>query len=270
MSSLLGFGGGGGGASAGYGDPVADLTELAAVETDGLPDGSMVYVNSVDDIYTLETTGSYTDDGHTVIAGADGGYWIARYEGRWDDIQGDISQGAGQATSLSYDTFRNTPWRQYCMRHDQNPEMHFVYQMDHSWRYDLPVFPHLHTMPLANPASAQDVYFEYYYVWSRPEDSANPVPALSGWTAGTKTLTVNPGDVYEQKIVALGEVTPPTWVRESSLFILYIKRAGTNGNDTYTTNKGFGSVVQANLALLSADVHYRKDKVGTTIQYPGA
>jgi len=47
MSGLLGFGGGGG-ASAAYGEPVADLTELAALATDGLPDGSMIYVNSVE------------------------------------------------------------------------------------------------------------------------------------------------------------------------------------------------------------------------------
>lgn len=265
MSSLLGSGGGSG---AGYAQPVADLTALAALATDGLPDGSLVYVNSVDDIYTLETTGSYTDDGHTVIDGLDGGAWIARYEGRWDDQQGDISQGAGQAASLSYDTFRNTPWRVYCMRHDINPEMHFVYQMDHSWRYDLPVFPHLHVLPLADPASSEDAYFEYSYVWTRPNYASNPIPVLSGWTSSTLTITVDPGDVFVQKIVSLGEVTPPSWARESSVFILYIKRAGTNGNDTYDTNKGFGSVAAANLGLLSADIHFRKDKVGTITQFP--
>lgn len=254
------------GTSTGLVAPVPTLTALGLLPTTNLVDGAMVYVNNVDDIYYLERGSSPTPDGYDVIAGLNGGYWVSRFQGRWNDQQGDVSQGVGGGV-LTYDPLRDTPWRLFCMRHDQDDELSFRFQIDHTWRWDLPVVPHLHILPLADPVAPQVAYFDAYYVWSRPEYAAQPVPAFSGWTWVKIPVTINPGEVYQQKLVSIGSVTPPAWVRESSILLLFIRRLGTNPLDTYTTGKDHG-LASANVGLLSADVHFRKNKIGTLAEIP--
>jgi len=87
--------------------PQADLAALGTLGTAALPDGVMVYVSSVQDIYTLDKAGSHTPDGLTVIAGATGGYWLSRQQGRWEDVQGNVSEGVAGA-ALTYEAFRDT------------------------------------------------------------------------------------------------------------------------------------------------------------------
>ena len=248
-------------ASTGLVAPVPTLTALGLLPTTDLVDGTMAYVNNVDDIYYLERGGSPTPDGYDVVAGFNDGYWVSRFQGRWNDQQGDISQGVGNA-ALTYEAFRDTPWKLYCARHDQNDELNFRFQIDHTWRYDLPVVPHLHILPLADPVAPQVAYFDAYYAWSRPEYAAQAVPAVSGWTWVKIPVTIDPGDVYKQKFVSLGTVAPPSWVRESSILLVFVRRLGTSPSDTYTTGKDHG-LASANIGLLSADVHFRRNKTGT-------
>jgi len=255
------------GTGAGYfSSAVSTLAALPYVETANLQDGAIIYVNDVDDIYTLELIDSLTPDGVTVISALRGGYWVSRTEGRWDDQQGDISEGDG-GLALTYEEFRDTPWKIFCMRHDQNDELHFRFQFSHTWKYNTAVVPHLHILPLADPAETQVAYFDAYYTWSRPEYSAEPVPAIADWTWIKIPVSITTGEVYAQKIVSLGSVTPPSWARGSTILLLFIRRLGTDGNDTYTTGKDHG-LAQANIGLLSADIHYRKTSVGSLVEFP--
>lgn len=251
----------------GFVAPIDTLLNLAALAAAGLPDGTEIYVNEVEDIYVLEKAGTHAADGVTVIAATGGGYWVARMNGRWDDMQGSIGQGGG-ASALTIEAFRDTPFLMWFMRHDQNDALNFVYQFSHSWDYATAVVPHLHVLPMADPAVAQVARFDGYYVWTRPNYAAAPLPALTGWTAfGPIDVTINPGDIYVQKIVSLGSVTPPDWVRESSSLLVWFRRAGTDPGDTYTTSKT-GGTQAANLGILSTDVHYRKNKIGSEAQIP--
>jgi hypothetical protein len=255
------------GAGTGFVAPIDTLVNLAALSAGALPDGTLIYVNEVEDTYVLEKAGAHTVDGVTVLAATGGGYWVARMHGRWDDMQGSIGQGAGSA-ALTVEVFRDTPFLMWFMRHDQNDALNFVYQFSHAWDYLTAVHPHLHVLPVADPVATQVARFDGYYVWTRPDYAGAPLPALSGWTAfGPIDVPINPGDIYVQKIIPLGSVTPPAWVRESSSLLIWFRRFGTDAGDTYNTNK-VGGTPAANLGILSTDVHYRKNKIGTEAEIP--
>lgn len=249
--------------------PFENLSTLALTSIIDLPPGTMAYVKSVDDVYYLKKgITSYILDEYNVINTPEAdGYWISRMEGRWDDLQGDISQGVGN-TALTYDPFSDTPWYFYCMRHDQNDALSFRYQLPHRWKHGTSIFPHLHMLPLADPASTEHVFFDGYYTWSQNDYFITPVPDLSGWTRFTLSVPINPGDINVQKYVDFGEVIPPSWAIESTIFLFYVRRSGTTTADSYTTSKPGGGTAQANLGLLSADIHFRTDKNGSLLQIP--
>jgi hypothetical protein len=80
------------------------------------------------------------------------------------------------------------------------------------------------------------------------------------------SASVDPGDVYKEYIIGIGDIDPPAWQNLTSAHLLvYMRRPGlssTDPEDTYHTNKSPGTA-QANVGLLHADVHYRVDKPGT-------
>jgi hypothetical protein len=174
----------------------------------------------------------------------------------WDDLQGDISQGTAN-TVLTYEAYRDTPFKCYFWRHDQNDELNFVYQMPHSWNNGT-VIPHLHVVPMSNGAG--NFVVDGYYVWAPLDGYVN---ALSSWTAISPiTTAIAASDQYKQRLINLGNLTPPTniSVMTSAILLIYLKRNVTL--DTYETGKT-GGTASANIALLSADLHYQKNKLGT-------
>jgi hypothetical protein len=141
------------------------------------------------------------------------------------------------------------------------------FQLPHTWRYGTEVVPHMHILPLANPVSPQNVYFDGYYAWTEADDPGNPVPALSGWTRFTQHFTIDPGNIHVQRYVDFGPIAPPAWAKESAILLIYIRRSGTSPADTYTTSK-VGGTATANLGLLYVDVHYRVNKIGSLPEKP--
>lgn len=152
----------------------------------------------------------------------------------------------------------------YFFRYDQDDTLSMRFQFSHKWRPGTTVYPHMHVVPMSNPASTQEVYFDGYYAWS---DGTNAIPAFASWTRFTKFLPINPGDAFIEKYVDFGAVTPPATAKESAILLIQVRRAGTTAADSYTTNKTPGTT-QANLGLLSLDVHYRANKMGTLPQIP--
>lgn len=253
--------------SMGYIPPIDTLIGLAALPASQLPDGTQIYVNSVEDIYVLDKAASHSVDGATVLAATGGGYWIARLYGRWDDQQGSIMEGAGSA-ALTTEAFRDTAFLMTFMRHDQLDALNYVYQFPHRWDYTTVVTPHLHVLPCADPPTPLVARFNGYFAWSRVDYAAAPLPALSGWTQfGPVDLTVNPGDLFVHKIVKFGAFSPPAWARESTCLLIWFRRNGTDPADTFNTSKT-GGTQQANLGLLSSDAHFRVHKNGTEAEYP--
>lgn len=243
---------------------VADLVALAALDTTGYPAGTRCFVVSVNDTYTL-TAGVYVADGLGVITAAGTAwYWIADLVGRWDDLQGDISQGTG-AAALTYEAYRDTPFMMYFFRHNQNDSLSLRFQFPHGVDKTAPVVPHLHVIPMSAPGAAQDVRIVGQYAWA----PFNVVcPANVGWTAfGPLLVPYAAADQFKEVYIDLATVAVPAGFRGSDILFVYVQRNGTNPGDTYATGK-VGGTAAANLALASLDVHYRKATQGSVTVVP--
>lgn len=179
----------------------------------------------------------------------------------WNDLQGTISQGVGNS-DLTYEAYRDTTFKLYFMRHNQADELNFVYQMAHEWDPDTAVRPHIHIIPMANPAARQTISLTVRYAWSRVGQA---LPAVSGWTTAQANFDVDPGMVYQEHILSLGLISPPSDAVESSILMLQVVR--NLAADSYETNKDHGTP-SANVAVLSCDLHYRIAKFGTTTEFP--
>lgn len=183
--------------------------------------------------------------------------------GGWDDVQGPIGQ-AGGATALTFEAFDITNYQTYFMRHDQNDTLYLEYQMPHSWSRTA-VRPHLHFVPMVSPVANQDIYFEGEYAWMQ----ANAVVPVAPWIAFNATFTVTPTMGMTNRVISLAIVQPPANAHESDILLMWVRRSGLNVLDTYTTAKLNGQPA-ANVAVISLDCHFQKDKSGTIIEFPGA
>lgn len=247
-----------------YGLTVAEVNDLSALTTldvSGWDTGTRRYVNSIGDTYQLVTSGIDTPDGVAVVSATPSGLWYSQEEGRWDDVQGDISQGVGSA-ALTYEAFRDTGFLFYHFQHNQDDKLNMRFQLPHRCDTYRPINLHIHMIPLADPASPEVIKFTGAYAWAYPTFTT---PAVSSWTSILATHTVNAGDVNKAVILHLATITPPAG-KELAVLLVYVSRVGTDIADTYTTSKAYGTS-QANLGLLSLDVHYRINKTGTSIEY---
>lgn len=252
---------------------VADLTALAALDTSMLPDGTITYVIAEDNIWALQRASVDVPDGVDVIAAAGGvGNWISQLEGRWDDIVMEPAIGNAVA-ALTVEAYLDTPLRCGFFRYDQDDSLHFRFQMPHKWDYTQRIRPHIHVVPMGDPLVTEYVRFTGYYAWTRINDLTQPLGNLASgaWTAiPAQLFAVNPGDQYIQQLWSLvGDIVPPAWARESTLFLLYLVRTGTDPGDTYTTVKPTPpGTAAANLCILSSDIHYRAKHFGTITPAP--
>lgn len=175
-------------------------------------------------------------------------------EGAWNDLQGSVSEGAAGA-ALTFAAFRDTPFKFASFRDAQSDELHMTFQMNHTWKPGTPVRPHVHVIPLA--AATGVVRFTGYYAWALFGQEA---PALSGWTAFTVDHSILAAEVNKLDIIGLAEITPPADAVESDCLLVYLKRDGGAGADTYA----------GNLAVVSVDCHYQGTKLGSDAEFPGA
>lgn len=245
--------------------PVADLTALGALDSSALPAGATRYVVSLADHYVL-TNGSYTVDGVDVIAATGAGwYWIATLAGRWDDLQGDVSQGTA-AAALTYEVYRDTPFFMYFFRHNQSDSLSMRYQFPHGVHLTTAVVPHLHLIPMVSPGGTpQNLRLIGRYTWS---SGGAAVPANASWTTfGPINVPIAAGDEFVPKLVDLATVTAPASMKGSDHLLVFCQRDGTNIGDTYNTGK-VGGTALANVALLSLDCHYRKATRGSLLAAP--
>lgn len=87
----------------------------------------------------------------------------AAVDSSWDDLQGDVSQGTAGA-ALTFEAFSDTPFKLLCLRNNQDDELHMRFQMPHRWNRG-EVRPHIHLIPLADPAASQIAHFAGQYAW---------------------------------------------------------------------------------------------------------
>jgi hypothetical protein len=192
-----------------------------------------------------------------------GNDYVGGAGGPWDDIQGRITLGDAVANP-TYEAYRDTPWKTYFLRHDQADELHFALQMSHAWDPTTEVRFHVHLIPMVNPAVAQKIVLTGQYAWA---SFGYATPADVDWTDFTGELTVGTSDAFKEAFVQCFSTTAPAAAQhESAILLIYLKR-DSGGADTYTTGKS-GGTAAANVAILSADCHYQKNKDGTSTEIP--
>jgi hypothetical protein len=184
--------------------------------------------------------------------------------GVWDDVQGPITQ-AGGAAALTYEAYRDTAFFTYFMRNNQDDTLFLTYQMPHSWDPTTSVKPHMHVIPMVDPASTEVVRITGKYAWAQV---GVELPADTSWTAFTVDTNIGTTDAFKEKIIGLATVSPPASPRESNVLVLWVRRPGSSdAADTYSTGKADGTAA-ANLCVLSIDTHYQKQKLGSFDEIP--
>jgi hypothetical protein len=179
----------------------------------------------------------------------------------WDDYQGNVTDGVAGA-ALTYEAYRDTSLRLLFFRYNQDDELHFKFQLPHRWDPRRNVHPHMHVIPMANGAG--NVRIDGWYYWNR---SGVAIPAVASWTGFTVDTGFDAADQYIEQHIELGNISPPAGANESSILLMYVRRPGaSDAADTYQTNKDHGTV-QANLGILSTDLHYEPVKLGTQNEY---
>ena len=179
-----------------------------------------------------------------------------KVEPSWNDLQGSVAEGSAGA-ALTFAAFRDTPFKLANFRNAQADELHMVYQMSHAWAPGTELHPHMHVIPLSDPAGAEVIRWTGVYLFT---GHGVEVPALASWTAFTADLAVVPGDINKIRVIRLATVTPPADAMESDMLLLYVVRDGGAVADTYS----------GDVAALSIDCHMQAQKVGTITEFLGS
>lgn len=185
---------------------------------------------------------------------------VGSSNGPWDDNQGRISLGDAVANP-TYEAFRDTSWKTYFLKHNQADELHFSLQMPHSWDPTTAVKFHVHYVPMADPLTTKVFALSGQYSWAT---FGVATPANTGWTSWAATKDVASGDEFKEAVIQCFTATPPATATESSILLIYMKR--DIATDTYETSKT-GGTAAANVAILSADAHFEKNKDGTATEF---
>lgn len=192
---------------------------------------------------------------------------VSDFNGQYDDLQGPVNQGTGVAL-LTYEQYRGAPFKNYFMRHDQNDELNYIYQLRHRWQRGTSVHPHIHLQGMSTWAAAdltKNLYWLISYVWVA---TGSVVPDLAGWTTVPVTMPIAKADQFKDLIIDTNiDIAPPPGAKESSIVRVQYIRAGTNILDTYNDNK-VGGTGAANLAVIDFDLHFQQDKSGTPTEFP--
>lgn len=177
----------------------------------------------------------------------------------WDDQQVGATLGVGGA-ALATVALLDTPAKILAMAKSGTDAVTFYAQMPHRWDKTA-VRPHIHWIPLTTPAAPRVVRFTGQYAWSQPNQL---VPRNVAWTPFTIDVPIAVADGEKHIITSIAQVAPPANAEESDFLIVHLIRDGASATDTYTDGAA------ANLGLLGMDVHFRAEKVGTFLEFPGA
>lgn len=181
-----------------------------------------------------------------------------KFEGEaevWDDLRVSMDRGDNGA-EIDYLPGNSTGPQIWYFRYDEKVDaMSFVVQMPHSYKQGSTIHPHVHWIPKTTGSGTVEWNFEYS--WQNYDDetpktfpgiTTNSIISESGLTAGTHHLTsLTPSNVG----------IDGTGMKVSSILICRIWRDSRTSGDTYNHDAG----------LLSFDIHFQIDTVGSRLQY---
>jgi len=177
--------------------------------------------------------------------------------GRWNDSLSPASQGVGIAAWTTDTTTSGGLLTGYPSRHNQADTVTYQTEVGHAW--DLgDVRLHVHWVPQANPGVAQSVRWRYRAQWVTMGE-------VTAEVTGDVDVTVGTTDGGKEKSSHLATLTPPASATASTFLIYSLTRLGTDGADTYTTGKAWGTAA-ANVWLLGSGIHYQAQRYGTATE----
>lgn len=134
-------------------------------------------------------------------------------------------------------------------------EVFFSIQMPHNWKEGTTIYPHIHWSPQTNTSGA--VVWGFEYSWA-DYDATTPIAFPNTTIITTTSATVTGSDVDKHLITAFGSLTPSgTQGKISSILVCRLFRNSSNAADNYA----------GNAALLSFDIHYEMDGIGSNSLY---
>jgi hypothetical protein len=134
-------------------------------------------------------------------------------------------------------------------------EVFFSVQMPHNWKEGTTVYPHVHWAPQA--ATAGNVVWGLEYTWVN-YDATTPLTFANTTIITATSADVAFGDVDKHLITAFSSITPSASQNKiSSILMCRFFRKSADSNDDYN----------GNAAVLSFDLHYEIDAVGSHSQY---
>lgn len=134
-------------------------------------------------------------------------------------------------------------------------EVFFSVQMPHNWKEGTTIYPHVHWAPQA--ATAGNVVWGLEYTWVN-YDATTPIAFPNTTLITATTADVASGDVDKHLITGFSSITPSASQNKiSSILMCRFYRKSADANDDYN----------GNAAVLSFDLHYEIDAVGSHSQY---
>jgi hypothetical protein len=134
-------------------------------------------------------------------------------------------------------------------------QVFFSIQMPHNWKEGSTIYPHIHWSPQSSTTGVVVWGFEYSWV---NYDATTPIAFPNSVTLSQASSAIASGDNDKHLITAFSSITPDgTQGKISSILMCRLFRNSSNASDTYN-----GSA-----ALLSFDIHYEMDGIGSNSQY---
>jgi hypothetical protein len=180
----------------------------------------------------------------------------------WTDLTYSGTAGQTGATDLTLEAYRDTQQIKAFARHDQNNSISLDAQHLHQWCGTAVEF-HLHLLPMGSVSG--NAYFTGRYFFGNILDV---LPAAVSWTPFAVPVPIVGTNQYKRQMSGLFLSPPPVTPTFSSILSIFFMRNGTDGNDTYTSNKDHGTLA-ANLCIESYDVHYQAFLLGSEEEHSG-
>ncbi|MBK9358918.1 MAG: hypothetical protein IPN08_16315 [Bacteroidales bacterium] len=138
-------------------------------------------------------------------------------------------------------------------------EVFFSVQMPHNWKEGTTIYPHVHWSP--QTATTGVVVWGFEYSWVEYNVST-PIAFPNTTLETVSTISIANGDVDKHFITPFSAITPSTDQDNiSGIIMCRFWRKSADAADTY------GGGGTGNAALLSFDIHYEIDGIGSHTEY---
>lgn len=165
---------------------------------------------------------------------------------QWDDLLGAAVSLNPGATGPTWTNFLGNT-KAWHFANNLNQGMHGSFQFSHSYEVGTDIEFHIHWAPTTTNTGS--VVWELEYTWQ----------SIDGTFPSTTVVTVTDpadGTAYKHQIADFATISG-SGKGMSSIMMVRVRRVGTDGADTYT----------GDAALLYADIHYRKNSLGSDDEY---